>query len=102
MHEWQQARDLGIPWQEKRWTSLTTLMDEFNDAVAQVEELEPIAEDASLSGSAPGESQMEAEQADSSRRDLPRAPRSEPASAPRARAGAQWPELDGHKVRKKV
>ena len=31
--KWLQARGLGIPWQRKRWTSLTDLQREYNDAV---------------------------------------------------------------------
>ena len=56
LHNWQLAKDLGIPWQEKRWTTLTTLMREYNEAVIQVQHLEPIAKDAALSVSFPGDS----------------------------------------------
>ena len=31
--KWQQARDLGIPWQEKRWTKLSGCMQDYNAAV---------------------------------------------------------------------
>ena len=31
--KWQQARDLGIPWQVKRWTKLSGCMQDYNAAV---------------------------------------------------------------------
>ena len=48
--KWLQARDLGIPWQRKRWTSLTDLQREYNDAVRALE-LRSCDEDAALSRS---------------------------------------------------
>ena len=45
--KWLQARDLGIPWQRKRWTSLTDLQREYNDAVRALE-LHSCDEDAAL------------------------------------------------------
>ena len=48
--KWLQARDLGIPWQRKRWTSLTDLQREYNDAVRALE-LHSCDEDAALSRS---------------------------------------------------
>ena len=45
--KWLQARDLGIPWQRKRWTSLTDLQREYNDAVRALE-LRSCDEDAAL------------------------------------------------------
>ena len=60
----QQARELGIPWQSKRWTSLTGLQQYYNDAVAKALKLDIIDEDAALS--------------DSSARDLTPAPCSDP------------------------
>ena len=47
----QRARDLGIPWQAKRWTSLTGLQRDYNDAVANAGELTSLDEDAALSSS---------------------------------------------------
>ena len=44
--KWQEAKDLGIPWLEKRWTSLRALMEEYNEAVA--EDLNSDKEDATL------------------------------------------------------
>ena len=46
--KWQQARDLGIPWQAKRWTSLTGLQRDYNDAVAKALELGSFDEDSAL------------------------------------------------------
>ena len=34
--KWQEAKDLGIPWLNKRWSSLTNLQEDYNDAVAAV------------------------------------------------------------------
>ena len=48
--KWLQARDLGIPWQRKRWTSLTDLQREYNDAVRALE-LHSCDEDVALSRS---------------------------------------------------
>ena len=45
--KWLQARDLGIPWQRKRWTSLTDVQREYNDAVRALE-LRSCDEDAPL------------------------------------------------------
>ena len=47
----QRARDAGIPWQEKRWSSLSALQGGYNDAVAKALELDSFVEDAALSGS---------------------------------------------------
>ena len=33
--KWQEARDLGIPWLEKRWTNLCGFMQDYNAAVAR-------------------------------------------------------------------
>ena len=49
--KWEQARDLGIPWQRKRWTSLTDLQRYYNDAVARALELHSCDKDAALSRS---------------------------------------------------
>ena len=51
MCKWQQARDLGIPWQAKRWTSLTGFQRDYNDAVAKALKLDSFYEDAPLAGS---------------------------------------------------
>ena len=51
-YKWQQAKDLGIPWQAKRWTSLTGLQRDYNDAVAKAGKLTSLDEDAALSSSA--------------------------------------------------
>ena len=48
--KWQRAKNLGIPWQTKRWTSLTNLQRNYNDAVLSVE-LDSFDEDVALSGS---------------------------------------------------
>ena len=48
---WPQAKGLGIPWQAKRWTSLTGLQRDYNDAVAKAGELTSLDEDAPLPGS---------------------------------------------------
>ena len=32
--KWQEAKDQGIPWLQKRWSSLTILQEDYNDAVA--------------------------------------------------------------------
>ena len=37
-HKWKQARDLGIPWLQKRWTNLRGCMQDYNAAVARVKE----------------------------------------------------------------
>ena len=50
----QEARDLGIPWQTKRWTFLTGLQRDYNDAVAKAQELDTLDEDAALSDSSAG------------------------------------------------
>ena len=52
MRKWQEARYLGIPWQTKRWTSLTGLQRDYNDVVAKTRRrLDSFDEDAALSGS---------------------------------------------------
>ena len=87
--KWQEARDLGIPWQDMRWTHLGGLMENYNAAVGQTKG------------------------ADSAPRDLPRrppAPRSEPPPAPGAGASASktadeedpWPASDAQTSSKKV
>ena len=90
--KWEEARDLGIPWQRKRWTSLTDLQRYYNDAVARALELHSFDEDAALSGS--------------SARDLPPAPCADPQPAlilrlrgPTAKTKKEpeeeeWPEPD--------
>ena len=65
--KWLQASDLGIPWQAKRWTSLTGLQGAYNDAVAKAQKLDSFDEDVALSGS--------------SARDLPPAPCADPQPA---------------------
>ena len=45
---WQEARDLGIPWQAKRWASLTGLQRDYNDAVAKAGKLTSLDEDAAF------------------------------------------------------
>ena len=49
--KWQLAMDLGIPWQKKRWTCLTGLQHDYNDAVAKAQELDSFAEEPALSAS---------------------------------------------------
>ena len=34
--KWQEAKDQGIPWLQKRWSSLTILQEDYNGAVATV------------------------------------------------------------------
>ena len=94
---WQQAKDLGIPWQAKRWTSLTGLQRDYNDAVAKAGELRSLGEAAALSSSStlslPGDARSstppgalhpckEPKQPGSARRDVPPAPCADPPPAP--------------------
>ena len=44
--KWQHAKDLGIPWLNKRWSSLRDLQQNYNDAVATVLDLYRVNEDA--------------------------------------------------------
>ena len=50
---WQIARDVGIPWQGKRWSSLSALQGCYNNVVATAAELDSLMTlpDADLSGS---------------------------------------------------
>ena len=50
---WQRVRDGGIPWQGKRWSSLSALQGRYNNVVATTAELDSLMTlpDADLSGS---------------------------------------------------
>ena len=51
--KWQEARDLGIPWQEQGWSFLRGFMEDYNAAVAK--DLESMEEGAALSSSSDNE-----------------------------------------------
>ena len=46
--KWKKAKDLGIPWLNKRWSNLKGLQHDYNEAVAQIPDL--VEEDADFHG----------------------------------------------------
>ena len=123
---WKKAKDLGIPWLEKRWRNLKGLQRIYNEAVAQIPDLVeedvdstespgPDLRSAPLgtsdpdlppapSGTSEGDTPADRDAALSvtSDRDWQICPPASASSAWEPPGDDEWPQLDGHIPSKKI